>query len=186
MSSGAGRLVVISAPSGAGKGTVIERLLQLRPDLMVSRSSTTRQARPGEVDGESYDFISREAFNAMIARGEFLEYAEYVGEFYGTPKKPVYTRIAEGKPVLLEIDVQGAMQVIAAQPDALTIFIAPPSFEELERRLRGRGTDTPEKLEARLERARSELSQTDRYDHVVINDDAERAAREISMIIDEI
>jgi guanylate kinase len=185
MNSGKGRLVVISAPSGAGKGTVIERLLQLRPELMLSLSATTRAPRPGEVDGESYDFITRTEFYAMIGHGDFLEYAEYVGELYGTPKAPVYSHIADGKTVILEIDVQGALQVITAEPDALTIFIAPPSFEELERRLRGRGTDTPEKLDARLEKARSELAQTDKYGHVVVNDDADRAAREILSIIGE-
>ena len=179
-----GRLIVLSAPSGAGKDTVINALLKLRPELYLSVSATTRAPREGEEDGVSYFFISREAFDEMIKKGEFLEYAEYVGEYYGTPVKPIYKHIGDGKDVIIEIEVQGAKQVMQLELDALTIFIVPPSMEELERRLRGRGTDTEEMLIARLERARMELKEKDCYAHVVVNDDVTRTAGEILSIID--
>ena len=179
-----GRLFVVSAPSGAGKGTVIARILKLRPELVLSVSATTRAPREGEKEGVSYYFVSQDSFQYMIGRDEFLEYAEYVGEYYGTPKSPAYDSIADGKDVLLEIEVQGARQVMSVEPDATTIFIVPPDMEELERRLRGRRTESEEKLAARLERARQELEEKSLYDYIVVNDDVSRAAAEILSIID--
>ena len=181
-----GRLIVISAPSGAGKGTVLKRVLEIRPDLHLSVSATTRAPRVGEVDGTAYYFVQREKFKEMISAGEFLEHAEFIGEHYGTLKNPVYELIDNGKVVLLEIEVQGAKQVMTMQPDAVSIFIVPPDLDELERRLRGRGTDDEDKLIKRLERAKVELEERHGYTHVVINDDATRAAEEILTIIDSI
>ena len=184
MSSSEGKLIIISAPSGAGKGTVIKRLIKMRPELVLSVSATTRAPRKGEVEGKSYYFVTRMRFIEMIENGEFLEYAEYVGEYYGTPVKPINEHVENGKSVLLEIEVQGARQIMALKPDALTIFIVPPDMVELERRLRGRGTDSEEKLAARLERARIELEEKNYYSHIVINDKVIRAAEEISTILD--
>jgi len=179
-----GRLYVISAPSGTGKGTIIAKMLELRPELRLSVSAATRQPREGEMDGVNYFFVTREFFEDMIVRGEFLEYAEYVGEYYGTPKKPIHEHIEAGRDVLLEIETNGAMQVMMMNPDAVSIFIVPPSLEELERRLRGRGTDSEDKLIHRLERAKLELDYQDEYAHVVVNDDITTAAEEILGIID--
>lgn len=178
-----GKLIVISAPSGTGKSTVIERLRELLPDLVLSVSATTRLPREGEAEGVAYYFVTKDHFRDMIARGDFLEYAEFVGDFYGTPKEPVLQCIEEGRNILLEIEVQGAGQVMAVMPDAVTIFIVPPDMSELERRLRGRGTDSEEKLNARLERAKAELERKDEYAYIVINDDVYRAAAEIAAII---
>ena len=183
MNEKTGKLIVISAPSGTGKGTVINRLLEMHQGFVFSVSATTRAPRAGETDGIEYHFISRERFREMIDNGEFLEYAEYVGEYYGTPGKPIHDNIAAGRYVLLDIEVQGAKQVMSARPDAVTIFIVPPGMDELENRLRGRGTDSEEKLKARLERARLELEEKDHYKHLVVNDDVERAAGEILSII---
>ena len=179
-----GEIVVLSGPSGTGKGTIVSFLLKTHKDLVFSVSATTRAPRPGEEDGVAYHFISKETFGDMIARDEFLEYAEYVGEFYGTPKKPVYEHVAGGKYVLLDIEVMGARQVMRSEPNALTVFIVPPSIEELERRLRGRGTDSEEKLVARLAKARVELEEKVHYEYIVVNDMVERAAAEIAEIID--
>ena len=181
-----GRLIVISAPSGGGKGTVIKRLLELAPDLCYSVSATTRTPRKGEVNGESYHFLTRDKFVEMINNNEFLEHAKYVEEFYGTPKQFILDCVENGDDVILEIEVQGAKQVMDIIPEALTIFIVPPSLDELERRLRGRGTDSEEKLIARLKTARQELNEKEHYKHVVINDEVDRAAREIlSLVKDE-
>ena len=181
---GRGQLVVISSPSGGGKGTIIRRMRELRPELHLSVSSTTRSPRDGETHGVEYYFTPREEFERMMAEEEFLEYAEYVGEYYGTPKKTIHEAIQNGKDILLEIEVQGAKQVMEIQPDAVTIFIVPPSLEELERRLRGRGTDSEEKLIKRLARAELELEERHAYNHVVVNDDVTRAAEEIIAIIE--
>ena len=178
-----GRLIVISAPSGAGKGTVISHLLRLQPQLDYSVSATTRKPRAGEVEGESYYFVSRDRFNEMIENDELLEYAQYIGEYYGTPKKRIDECVNSGRDILLEIEVQGARQIMKLVPDALTIFIIPPGMEELERRLRGRGTDCEEKLAARLERARQELEEKNHYSHIVVNDNITEAAEEILKII---
>ena len=178
-----GRLVVISAPSGAGKSTVIERLRELLPELAFSVSATTRLPREGEVDGAAYYFVTKAEFQDMISRGDFLEYAEFVGDFYGTPREPVLRCIANGRDILLEIEVQGAAQVMAAMPGVISVFIVPPDMDELERRLRGRGTDSEEKMEARLNRAKAELERKNEYAHIVVNDDVLRAAAEIAAII---
>jgi len=183
MISGEGRLIVISAPSGAGKSTVINHLMKLRPELVLSVSATTRPPRAGEEDGSAYHFVTREKFLDMIDKGEFLEYAEYVSEFYGTPIKPVKEYTGAGKDVLLEIEVQGAKQIMELEPDAVTIFLTVPSMEELERRLRVRGADSEEKLTARMEQARLEFPEKSNYKYIVVNDDINRAAKEINEII---
>ncbi len=178
-----GVLVIVSGPSGAGKSTVISRFLALRPEARFSVSITTRDPRPGEVDGRDYCFKSREEFLGMVKEDAFLEHAEYVGGCYGTPAAPVLEALAAGHDVLLDIEVQGAAQVKEKRPDAVTIFLSPPSLEELERRLRGRGTDTEEKIQDRLIAARREYSQLHKYDYIVINDDADTAVRELDSII---
>jgi len=184
MGEAKGALVVISAPSGTGKGTVINKLLELRPELIFSVSATTRKPRPGEVDGVEYHFLTKNDFAEMIAQDEFLEYAEYVGEYYGTPVKLINEAVRAGKTIILDIEVQGAKQVMSKVPEAKTVFIVPPDMKELENRLRGRGTDSEEKLVARLKRACQELNERDHYDHIVVNDSVTRAAEEIIKIID--
>ena len=185
MSDKKGKLVVISGPSGTGKGTVISELLKLRPELNFSVSATTRKPRPNEVNGVEYTFLSHDRFREMINNNEFLEYAQYVGEFYGTPVKPIIESINSGNSIVLDIEVQGAKQIMSKDIDAITIFITAPSMEELEARLRGRGTDSNEKILKRLERARQELAEKDNYDYIVINDSTSRAAEEILNIIEK-
>jgi len=179
-----GRLFVVSAPSGAGKGTVIRKILELRPDLALSISATTRAPRTDEADGVSYYFVTHEAFREMVRENEFLEHAEYVGEYYGTPRKPVDEYLSNGKDVLLEIEIQGAKQVMHAMPECVTIFIVPPDMEELERRLRGRGTDSDGKLKARMQKAHQEMNERDKYMYIIVNDEVLCAAQEIISIID--
>ena len=178
-----GKLLVISGPSGVGKSTVLKALFEGRDDLYFSVSATTRAPRPGEEHGVNYYFIEPEMFHQWITDGEFLEYAEYVGNFYGTPKKYVDEAMEQGKDVILDIEVQGAIQVTSKRPDAVRIFIAPPSWSELERRLTERGTDSPEKVQKRLVRAKVELQTANTYDYFVINDTVERAVREINAIM---
>ena len=184
MNDSTGKLVIISAPSGTGKGTVINELLKQRPDFVFSVSATTREPRPGEDNGVDYHFITKQRFKEMIDSDEFLEYAEYVGEYYGTPATPVEKSIDSGVTILLDVEVQGAKQVMKKRNDAISIFITPPDMQELENRLRGRGTDSEEKLTARLKRAQLELEEKSNYNHIVVNDDAFRAAHEILSIID--
>jgi len=181
--SNSGKIVVISGPSGSGKGTIINKLLKLQPELMFSVSATTRRPRPGESDGIEYIFLTHERFREMINSDEFLEYAEYVGEFYGTPALPVKEFVAAGKTVILDIEVEGAKQVMKKLPEAITIFIVPPNFEELSRRLRGRKTETDEKIAARIARAKVEMEEIDKYDYIVFNDTVSHAADEILRII---
>lgn len=178
-----GLLVILSGPSGAGKSTVISRLMEIRDDIRFSVSATTRAPRPGEVDGTAYFFKTREEFSAMVENDEFLEHAEYVGNCYGTPAAPVDRDISNGYAVLLDIEVQGAMQILDKRPDAVSIFLCPPSLEVLEKRLRGRGTDTEEKIQGRLNTARREYAQMSRYNYIVINDDADTAAKELDAVI---
>ena len=179
-----GKMIVISGASGVGKGTVLNLMMQARQDLTFSVSATTRPPRPNEVDGVHYYFVTRETFEDMIAKGEFLEYDEHAKNYYGTPRAQAEEKLREGC-VLLDIEPNGAKQVKEAAPEALLVFIMPPSMEELERRLRGRG-DTPEdQIAMRLERAVWEMEQRHWYDHVVVNDDAERCADEILKIISD-
>ena len=179
-----GKLVVISGASGVGKGTVLGIMMKKRKDLSFSVSATTRPPRPGEVDGVHYYFISREKFEEMIARGEFLEYDAHAANYYGTPRAQAEEKREHG-PVLLDIEPAGAKQVRETVPDAELIFIMPPSMEELERRLRGRGDTPEEQIKMRMERAVWEMEQKQWYDHVVVNDDPERCADEILKIIAE-
>ncbi len=178
-----GLLIVLSGPSGAGKSTVIAALMKRRRDIRFSVSATTRDPRPGEVDGKDYFFRTHEEFARMIEADAFLEHAQYVGNHYGTPAAPVDESLDAGYHVLLDIEVQGAGQVMAKRPDAVSVFLCPPSLRELERRLRGRGTDTEEKIRGRLAAACREYARAKDYDYIVVNDDAQTAAAELDAII---
>jgi guanylate kinase len=182
----AARLTVLSGPSGVGKGTVVAAIRKAYPHIWVSVSSTTRKPRPGEREGIEYWFVSREQFAALIAAGELLEHAEFAGNLYGTPKAPVLERLAAGTPTLLEIELQGARQVKASLPDANLVFLTPPSWAELERRLAGRGTEPAEVIAARLARAKVELSAEAEFDEVIVNDDVGRAAAELVGLIEAV
>lgn len=179
-----GLLIVLSAPSGCGKSTIVKRLLEERDNIRFSVSATTRAPREGEVDGVDYYFIDRETFADMVEKGEFLEYAEYVDNCYGTPRAPVERELEAGNDVLLDIETQGAFHVREACPDALMIFLLPPSFEELERRLVLRGKDSIEVIRHRLEVARRECEKADQYDYRIVNDEVERAVQEFLSILD--
>lgn len=178
-----GLLVVYTGASGVGKGTIMKELLRKNPNLRLSVSATTRAPREGEVDGREYYFVSREKFDKMVAEDGFLEHAEYVGNKYGTPKEAVFRMLDEGLDVILEIEVKGFLQIKKACPECVTIFIAPPSFEELQLRLRGRGTEDEEVIAERLKTAERELQHQHLFDYVVINDDVDRAADEVLSII---
>jgi len=178
-----GKLLVISGPSGAGKSTVVFKAIEGRDDICFSTSATTRSPRPGEVNGREYFFVSFERFLEMVEHDELLEHAEYVANRYGTPRAYVEQRLEEGMNVILDIEVQGARQVRRKMPEAVLIFIAPPSLEELEHRLRGRGTDSESAIEGRLIRARQEYQEADFYDYLIINDDVEKAAAKLNAII---
>ena len=178
-----GKTFIISGPSGVGKSTVLRALFEGREDLYFSVSATTRAPREGERDGVDYHFIHADRFRSMIEEDAFLEYAEYVGNFYGTLKKYVDEAMEQGRDVILDIEIQGAAQVCAKRPETVRIFIAPPSWEELERRLTGRGTNTPEDIQSRLLRAKVEFQTADTYDYFVINDSVENAVRELDAII---
>ena len=178
-----GRSFIISGPSGVGKSTVLKALMEQRKNLYFSVSATTRSPRPGETDGVHYHFLDRDTFQQWIAEDEFLEHAEFVGNCYGTPKKYVYEAMEQGRDVILDIEVQGAAQVAAKMPEVVRIFVAPPSWAELERRLTERGTDTPEKIRGRLERAKEEVRLAGTYDYFVINDSVEHAMSELDAIM---
>ncbi len=177
-----GKTFIISGPSGVGKSTVLKELFKKR-DLYFSVSATTREPREGEVDGVHYHFMDRDEFRSMIAQDALLEHAEYVGNYYGTPKRYVDEAMDAGRDVILDIEIQGARQVHAKRPETIRIFIGPPSWEELERRLTSRGTDTPEKIQQRLQRARIEVEGADEYDYLVINDTVEEAVAELDAIL---
>lgn len=181
-----GNIFVVSGPSGVGKGTLVARLLKDIPDSWLSVSATTRQPREGEIDGVHYHFISEEEFSRLIDEDGFLEWARYSKSAYGTPREPALRHMENGEQVILEIDVQGGFQVKERFPQAHLIFICPPSFEELERRLRGRGTENEETIKARLEAARVELSRKEEYDIQLVNDDLDIATRELVAYVNEI
>lgn len=175
-----GKLFVIAGPTAVGKGTVVNFIRQLESNLHLSISATTRAPRPGEVDGQSYFFISHEKFDQLISEDQMLEYAVVHGmNKYGTPRKPIEEALARGENVILEIDLQGARQVKQSMPEAVTIFIAPPNWDELVRRLTLRGTESADEQSKRLETARLELAAQSEFDHVVINDDVARCAAEV-------
>lgn len=178
-----GKLIVISGPSGAGKSTVVFKAIEGRGDICFSTSVTTRKPRLNEQDGREYFFVEPKRFDEMVENGELLEHAEYVANRYGTPRAYVEQKLSAGIDVLLDIDVQGARQINEKMPDAVKIFVIPPSIAELRRRLENRGTDTARAIEARLIRARQEYAEADFYDYLVVNDDADRAAAEFSAII---
>jgi guanylate kinase len=179
-----GNLFIVSGPSGAGKGTLVDVLRERVKDLWVSVSVTTREPRPGERDGEHYRFISVAEFDSLIAENGLLEWAEVHGNRYGTPRADVEDMIRSGHQVILEIDPQGAFQILDVLPDTVLVFIVPPSVEELGRRLRGRGSETDEQVKTRMQTAEREMTLVGKYDHVVINDDVQRAADALEDIID--
>ena len=178
-----GTTFIVSGPSGVGKSTVLKSLLDRRENVYFSVSATTREIRPGEEDGVHYHFLEVDTFRQWIAREEFLEYAEYVGNFYGTPKRYVDEAMDRGEDVILDIEIQGAIQVKSKRPETVSIFIAPPSWAELERRLTERGTDSPDKVQKRLLRAKVEFQTAHTYDYFVINDNVENAVRELEAIM---
>ncbi len=180
---GKGLLVVISAPSGGGKGTILKELFARDSNLRLSVSATTRSPRPGEENGKQYYFLSRQEFQDLIDRGEMLEHAEYVGNFYGTPRGPVQEWTEAGRDVVLEIEVQGGAQVKKLMPECVSIFILPPSMKVLEERLRGRGTEDDATVAKRLETARREIPHAKEYDYIVYNDQVENAVEKIQAIL---
>ena len=177
---------MLAGPSGVGKGAIVARLLAALPDLELSISATTRRPRPQEDEGRHYWFVDRRRFDELIEAGGFLEWADIFGERYGTPKEPVARALTEGRDVLVEIDVQGARQVKAAEPDAFMVFITPPSLQELERRLRTRGSETDQQVRRRLAKASDELAAEPEFDVTVVNDDLDTAAREVVEIVDSL
>ena len=179
-----GLLILISGPSGTGKGTVCALLRQKHPEISYSISATTRQPRPGEQDGVNYYFYTKEKFREMIDQGQLLEWAEVYGNFYGTPKQKVLDRLEAGEDILLEIDTQGALNVMKVMPEGLFIFLLPPSLEELAARLKGRGTETEESLHRRLGAAVDEIKLATKYRYVVVNDKVEDAQETIANIIE--
>ena len=178
-----GKTFIICGPSGVGKGTVVARLLASDPSLYFSVSATTRPPRPGEEDGVHYHFLSMEQFEQWIAEDQFLEHAQFVGNRYGTPRLYVDRAMAQGRDVLLDIEIQGAEQVKRKRPDVVRIYVAPPSWAELERRLIGRGTEDMEKVRSRLARGREEFSAAKDFDYLVINDTVDRAVEELRAIM---
>jgi len=183
MSNTKNNLIIFTGPSGVGKGTIVKQVFSDLEDIEFSISATTREIRPGEKDGVSYFFKTKEEFEKMREADELLEWAEFVGNYYGTPKDFVMQTLESGKDVFLEIEVQGALQVMEKYPEALSIFLIPPSLEELEARLRARATETEDVLQKRLSKAKEEMSFTEKFDHVVINDDLDKAVDSVKKII---
>lgn len=180
----AGKLIVLTGPSGVGKGTLVRSLLQRHPQLYLSISATTRSPRAGEVDGEHYYFVNRSDFEKMIAENQLLEWAEFAGNYYGTPSLPIEQQIAQGKSILLEIELEGARQIHQSFPSALRIFILPPSFAELEKRLRDRSSDADEAIARRLQRAQVEVDAADEFDLQIVNDDFDTALQQLETAMD--
>ena len=178
-----GKTFIICGPSGVGKGTVVSRLMEADPTLYFSVSATTRAPRAGEADGVHYHFLTREKFQEWIDAGDFLEHAQFVGNFYGTPRRYVDEAMDQGRDVLLDIEIQGAEQIHQKRPEAVRIYIAPPNWEELERRLTGRGTEDGEKIRSRLARGREEFAAARDFDYLVINDTVDHAVAEIRAIM---
>ena len=178
-----GRVYIISGPSGSGKDTLMKKVFEKAPEIAFSISSITRPMREGEVEGEKYNFISRERFEQMIANDELLEHNVFVGNYYGTPKAPVIECIEKGQDMLIEVDVNGATQIRSKMPDAVSVFIMPPSLEVLKTRLTGRGTDNQDVIEKRLNEALREISSAVNYDYIVVNDDLETAVNDFVSIM---
>ncbi len=179
-----GVLIVVSGFSGAGKGTIVKKIIEENDNYALSISMTTREPREGEVEGVSYFFVSKERFEEAISNGELVEYANYVGNYYGTPKKNVEDMLEQGKDVILEIEMQGAMQVKTRFPDAVLVFVTPPNADELKRRLMSRGTESEEVVNKRMRRAYEESAFVDRYDYLLVNDDLERCVKDLHMLIE--
>lgn len=178
-----GGVFIVSGPSGSGKDTVLAELFRNKPDLLFSISSITRAMRPGEREGDKYNFISREKFEDMIKNDELLEHNIFVGNYYGTPRGPVEKAVSEGKDIIIEVDVNGAAQIRQKLPEAVSIFIMPPSFAELKRRLKGRGTESEELIEKRLDSALGEIKRAAEYDYIIVNDSITAAADDIMSVI---
>ncbi len=178
-----GGVFVVSGPSGSGKDTVLKGLFAENPDILFSISSITRAMRPGEREGEKYNFISREHFEEMIKNDLLLEHNVFVGNYYGTPRIPVEKAVSEGRDIIIEVDVNGAAQIRKKLPEAVTVFIMPPSFEELKRRLVGRGTESEELIEKRLRSALDEIRRAEEYDYIIVNDDAAAASQSLMSVI---
>lgn len=178
-----GKLIILTGPSGVGKGTLMRSLLQRHPQLHYSVSVTTRSPRPGEMNGKDYYFVSRREFEQLVAAGELLEWAEFAGNYYGTPREAVMNQVRSGKRVVLEIELKGARQIRASYPGALSIFILPPSMSELEKRIRGRAQDSDEAIARRLRHAQEEISAADEFDIQIVNDDFENALNSIEAAV---
>lgn len=178
-----GKLLVLSGPSGVGKGTVLGELMKRRSDMCFSVSATTRQPREGEVDGVNYFFVTKERFEEMILNNELLEYAQFVSNSYGTPRAYVEQQLERGMNVILDIEVQGARNIVNMIPDAVSVYMIPPSYEELEKRLRGRGTETEEQIQGRLQTAINEARAADFYRYIIVNDNLETAVNELDAIM---
>lgn len=178
-----GKLLVLSGPSGVGKGTVLGELMKRRSDMCFSVSATTRQPREGEVDGVNYFFVTKGRFEEMIRNNELLEYAQFVSNSYGTPRAYVEQQLERGMNVILDIEVQGARNIVNMIPDAVSVYMIPPSYEELEKRLRGRGTETEEQIQGRLQTAINEARAADFYRYIIVNDNLETAVNELDAIM---
>jgi len=179
-----GLLIVMSGFSGAGKGTLLKRLMQLHDNYVFSVSMTTRNPREGEVDGKDYFFVTRDAFEKTISEQGLVEYAEYCGNYYGTPKAYVDEQLKNGKNVILDIEVQGAMQIKEKFPEALMVFVTPPSIEVLLKRLRSRGTEAEEVIQRRIHQGKEEIKKIDKYEYVIINDDLDTAVKQLDMVVE--